>query len=96
MAWVMPRLLQDAHEGGAVDRVARKAPSITPRVVQRAQRARRQVLRPGVLVEQKGLQDGVRVALVQVVAGHLDQAALSRKRSLMGRRVCGGSGAPRC
>jgi hypothetical protein len=49
--------------------------SITARVVQRAQRARRQALdaRRG-LVEQEGFEDGVRLALVQVVAGHLDHA----------------------
>jgi hypothetical protein len=43
------RLAQDVHEQVAVDRVAAEAPSITfARVVQRAQRARRQALMPGV------------------------------------------------
>jgi len=46
------------------------------RAIERAQRARREVLQPGrALVEQKGFEDGVRVALVQVVADHVDHAA---------------------
>ncbi len=79
-------LLQDAQEGGAVHRVAPEG-SVhhAARVVERAQRARREVLQPGgALVEQEGLKDGVRVAQVQVVAGHLDQTVLVQKARVDG------------
>ena len=69
--------LQDLHEGRVVDRVA---PELrvhqVARVVERAQRPRRQALRPDrLLVDQEGLEDRVRVALVEVVARHLEHAA---------------------
>ena len=71
-------LLQDLHEGGAVDRVAPEGRiHQVPRAVQRAQRARRQVGEAHMgLVHQKGFEDGVRLALVEIVAGHLDGAGL--------------------
>ncbi len=69
-------LLQDLHEGGAVDRVAAEgAIHHAARRVQCAQRARGQVAQAGRgLVGQKGGQDGLGVAAIQVVAGDLDQA----------------------
>ncbi|MDT4833940.1 hypothetical protein FQZ97_675660 [compost metagenome] len=69
-------LLQDPHEGHVVDRVvAELAVHDMARVVQRTQRARRQPLHAdGLLVQQEGLEHRVRLALVQVVAGDLDQA----------------------
>ena len=70
-------LHQDGHKGGAVDRVAAKAAvHQAARVVQRAQGAGRQALdaHRG-LVEQKGFQNRVRLALVQVVAGHVQHAS---------------------
>ena len=69
--------LQDLHEGRVVDRVA---PELrvhqVARVVERAQRPRREALRPDrLLVDQEGLEDRVRVALVEVVARDLEHAA---------------------
>ena len=46
----------------------------------------------GGLVEQEGLEDGVRVPLVEVVAGHLDEAALFKKPFIDGPQ--GGRGLP--
>ncbi len=71
------RRLQDGQEARAVDRVApERAVHLVAHVVQRAQRARRQALQAlGGLVQQEGLEDRVRLAQVQVVAGDLEQAA---------------------
>ena len=72
------RLLQDLHEGVAVHRVlAEGVVHQVARAVEGTQRARRQVAQAGrLLVGQEGRQDGLRVLLVQVVAGHLDQPVL--------------------
>ena len=87
------RLLQDGQKGLAVDRVGAKAVvHHRARVVQRAQRACRQALQAGRLgVEQKGFQNRVRLALVKVVAGDFDHAALVEEAfvdaALLGRRL---------
>ena len=74
-------LLQDLHEGVAVDRVL--AEGVVHQVasaVQRSQRACRQIAQAGgFLVRQKGGQNGLRVFLVQVVAGNFDQAVFVKK-----------------
>ena len=69
-------LHQDLHEGGAVDRVAAKARiHQIACVVERAQGACRQAFEAHPLLEnQKSFQNRVRLALVQVVADHVDHA----------------------
>ena len=69
-------LHQDGHKGGAVDRVAAKAAvHQAARVVQGAQGAGGQTLDAyRGLIQQKGFQNRVRLALVQVVAGHVQHA----------------------
>jgi hypothetical protein len=71
-------LLQDFQEQRAVDRVGTE-PRVhhRARVVERAQRAGRQALdaHRG-LVEVEGLQDGMRLLHIQVVARHLEHAGL--------------------
>ena len=73
--------LQDLHEGVAVDRVAAEvAVHHLAGVVQRAQRACREALDAmRALEDEKRLQDGVRLALVQVVAHHLEHAGAVEK-----------------
>lgn len=80
-------LLQHPHEGVVVRRVvAELAVHHMARVVERAQRARRQALHAdGLLVEQEGLEDRVRLALVEVVARDLDQAG-ALEEALVDRR----------
>ena len=75
------RLLKNAHEGLAVDRIAPEG-GIHHRtgVVQRSQGARRQVFQAHRgLVEQKRFQNRVRVFLVQIVAGHFNEAGFFKK-----------------
>ncbi len=72
------RRLQDLHEGGVIRRVA---PELrvhqVARVVERAKRPRREPLRPDrLLVDEEGLEDGVRIAFVEIVARDLEHAAL--------------------
>ena len=71
-------LHDDAAKGGAVDRVGAKlGVHHAAGVVQRAQRAARQALDAyRGLVQQESLQDRVRIAPVQVVAGDVDHARL--------------------
>ncbi len=71
------RLLQDRHEGLAIVRVAAEGGiHLGAGVVERPQRASRQALDADFLgVDQKSLQDGMRIALIQVVAGDFEQAA---------------------
>ena len=71
------RLPQDVHEELTVDRVAPEATvHQVARVVQRAQRACRQALDAGGLLEdQEGLEDGVRVVGVEPVVANLQHAA---------------------
>ena len=82
-------LLEDAQKRVAVDRVAPKgAVHHAARVVQGAQGAGRQVLEPRAsLVDEKSLQDGVRIADVKVVAGDFDQPGLFKKTFVDGARV---------
>ncbi len=70
-------VLQDLHEAAPVGRVAPERRVHQPaRVVERAQRARRQALDAGrALVDVEGLQDGLRLAPVQPVVDHLEHAA---------------------
>jgi hypothetical protein len=75
------RLLQDLQKGGAVHRVGPEGGiHHRARVVEGAQRAGRQAFdtHRG-LVEQEGFQDGVGLALVKIVAGHLQRAAFFEK-----------------
>ena len=69
-------LHQHGAEGGTVDGVAAELAVHHPaRVVQRAQRARRQAPDADhLLVQQEGFQDGVGIAQVEVVAGDLQHA----------------------
>ena len=71
-------LHQDAAEGVAVDGVASKAAVHQgARVVERAQRTRRQAFDAhGLLVEQKGFQNRVWLALIHIVADHIKHACL--------------------
>jgi hypothetical protein len=71
------RLAQDLHEHGAVGRVAAEARvHQVARVVQRAQRARRQPLDARrALVHQEGAHQRVRVFAVEPVVRHLEHAA---------------------
>ena len=72
------RLHQNLAEGLAIDRVAAKARvHQVAGVVQRSQRAGRQTLDSNHrLVDQKGLQNGVGLSLVQIIADHVDHAGL--------------------
>ena len=75
------RGLQNLHEGGAVDGVAAKsAVHQVAGVVQRPQRAGRQPFGRALGLEgEEGLQDGVGVALVEVVTHHFEQTAAFQK-----------------
>ena len=82
-------LLQDLQKRLAVDWIGTKAPvHDRPNVVQSPQRSGRQTFeaRRG-LVKQKGLQYCVRVLLVQIVAGHLNQSGFFKKAGVQGPEV---------
>jgi hypothetical protein len=68
--------LQYLHEGFAVHRVvAKRRVHQVACVVERTQRARRQALgADGLLVDQEGFENGVWVALVQIVADHFEHS----------------------
>ncbi len=84
-------LQQHAHERHVIHVVvAELAVHDAARVVERPQRARRQAVHAdGLLVQQEGLEDRVRIALVQVVADDLDQPAFLEKPVVDAGRLIG-------
>ena len=91
-------LLQDAQEGGAVDRVAAEGRvHHMAGVVERPLGARRQALQAQRgLIQQEGFQDGVWLAQVKLVVHHLDHASLVQKTLVDRRRHVGGRVEPVC
>ena len=89
-------LLQDGFKGLAVDRVApKRAVHQRAGVVERAQGARGQAFDThGGLVEQKGFQNGMRLLLVQVVAGHVQHAGFVIKARIDGAQAVRGGVEP--
>ncbi len=89
-------LLEDAQELLPVDGVAAEGGvHDAAGVVERAQRAHRQVLQAFFgFIEQEGFQDGVRVAVVEVVAGDLDEAGLVVEALVDGPQFVGGRRQP--
>ena len=75
------RLAQDRHESRAIDRVAAKLGiHHVACVVKRAQRPGGQSAQTdSLLIDAKGLEDGVRIAPIEVVARHLEHAAAIEK-----------------
>ena len=85
-------LHQYLAKGIAVDRVTPKgAIHQGARVVERAQSAGRQAFDAhGLLVKQKGFQNRVRLAVVHIVAGHIEHAGFVVKAFVDGAQVVGG------
>ena len=75
------RLAQDAHEGRAVHRIAAKlGVHQLACVVQGSQRAGRKAIdAQGLLVGQKGFQDGVGVTAIEIVVDHFEHAGALEK-----------------